>query len=173
MQGQWLRRSVGTLAILVTAGLLSLPAAAQQRAESGQGGEGRDPLRVRRLEWRGNQAALKTPEYTTSLSRGVSLPGVWWVGTLSYDTSPDWVDEVSFQYYVMTSGEQDGKRVFSLFRGKVTYVDIEKGRDHSAEMFLSPKAIKRYGAPMAVAVEVTMGGQVIAAESESSMNMPA
>ena len=49
----------------------------------------------------------------------------------------------------------------------VEYADIEQGRDHRAGAVLKPAALKRFGKVIGFAAEISVGGRVVAAESQT------
>lgn len=135
-----------------------------ERSEKAEGG---DIIRIRKLSGGGRPVLEKTPDYKTTAPRGIKPAGDWAQISLTYDTAPEWIDELTFQYYVMTSKTEDGKKAFSLFKTTVKYIDIEKGRDHMSAVYLRPGALKRFGSVVAAAVEISVGGKVIADRSET------
>ena len=129
-------------------------------------------LQVRRFSGLGNKNSIKTPEYKTNATRGLNPQQDWFQISVTYDTAPEWVDELTFQYFALAETRIDGKQSFSLFKTAVRYSDIEAGRSHVSTVFLHPKALKRYGELKAVAVEVLHEGKVIATDSDVGMNLP-
>jgi hypothetical protein len=53
----------------------------------------------------------------------------------------------------------------------VKYIDIEKGREHLSSVYLRPSTLKRYGAVVASAVEISYEGRVVAEKAESEIPM--
>jgi hypothetical protein len=141
------------------------------KAEGGGSGAGKDePVRLRRVDPRGTQ--VETPEFRTTATTGSGMPKKWQLFAASYDTAPEWIDELSFQYYVMTGPVMvTEKKVFSFFTARVTYVDVEKGR-HTSDVYLRPATVKRWGAPVAIGVEVYRGDKLVAVETATSIPMP-
>ncbi|MBU1910362.1 MAG: hypothetical protein KJ726_09970, partial [Verrucomicrobia bacterium] len=89
----------------------------------------------------------------------------WFQILTQYDTAPEWMEELTFTYYVLARDKQATQRTQVLFRGEVTYVTIQKGR-HMSDMYLHPSTIARYGEVEAMAVLVTFKGQLVAMESQ-------
>jgi hypothetical protein len=105
---------------------------------------------------------VKTPEF--SLSSGTpkrSKLGQWIEIEVGYETKADEIDELTFSYTALIEKQ--------LLTGEVTYVNIQKGRDHFAVMYISPKGIDKLlsGHPLTPAaidnvwVEVNRQGQVL------------
>jgi len=140
--------------------------------DKGDKGDGGDVIRIRKFTGTGRGILEKTPEFKHSAARGVKPAGEWAQISMTYDTAPDWIDELVFQYYVMVLKTEGGKKVYSLFKTTAKYADIEKGRDHQSCVYLRPNTLKRYGAVVASAVEISYEGRVVAAKSESEIPMP-
>ena len=132
-------------------------------------------LRVRKLSGLGRRAQVYTPSFSTDVGRGVKSSQEWQAVTVSYDTAPEWIDELLIQFYVLSMkvDPETRQNVYSLFKVAVRYVDIEKGSGHMATVFLRPAALKRYGEPAAVAAVFTLGGEDVAELSEEKTNLPA
>lgn len=143
-----------------------------ERVEAVGGGEveAKDKIvRIRRIDGLGTRGLMRTPNYRTDAAGGLKPPGQWVQITVYYDTEPEWVDELLFRYYVLTENTEDGQKKYSLFRNTVTYVDIERGRNHMSTVFLRPSAIKRYGKPVAIGVEVVYQGKVVDEKTEKAI----
>jgi hypothetical protein len=86
-----------------------------------------------------------------------------------FDTAPVWIDELTFTFYVVLSGNADdlpeGAKQNNLFSGTVTYVHIPEARRVVADVFLDPNTFARYGKPTYSAVVVTINGQPAAGEA--------
>jgi hypothetical protein len=123
--------------------------------------------RIREITGVGPRYVVKTPEYTTSVSRGKGTPRDWGELTVIYDTQQEWLDELTFQYYVLLFDKK--KSDYSLFKGTVTFVDIPKGRNHLSTMYLRPVALARYGEVAAMAVEVVYKGEVAETKADERM----
>lgn len=163
---------------LVAACLLGsgMDRALAQRAAPGAGAAGANreppPIKLRKLNWERNVALVRTPEYRSSSSRAGGLPQEWWCIGVSYDSAPDWIDELTFQYHVLAQTKVDGKKAFSLYKTRIAYIDIEKGRNHLATAYLRPRTVKRYGEPVAVTVQVYHKGDMVAEVAEARAKLP-
>jgi hypothetical protein len=110
-------------------------------------------------------SAPTTPEFqvTGGQNKRYQL-GKWLEFEIPYDTVPDEIDELTFRFTAAVEGR--------LLVGEVTYVNIAKGKDHYAVMYLSPKAINKLtgGKPLSSAgvenvwVTVERQGQVLGKE---------
>lgn len=150
---------IATVALLV----IAIPADAQVAATPQQAPE---ILRVRRFSGLGTKNIVKTPEYKTDAQRGVKPLKEWFQLSVTYDTAPEWIDELAFQYFVMSLAKVEGEMKYSIFSATVRYSDIQRGRSHVSTAFLHPKAVERFGDIVAVAVEILHAGKVIAQEGE-------
>jgi hypothetical protein len=130
-------------------------------------------LRVKKFVGIGRQTIIKTPVYDTSAARSVTREKEWTYVWVEYETAPEWIDEIVFQYHVLAKTKVEGKEAFSLYKKSVKYIDVEKGRNHFSTVFLRPNAIKRYGEIVASAVEISINGKAVALKSELGMKLPA
>jgi len=87
----------------------------------------------------------------------------------AYETQPEWIDELTVTFYVLSLVNSQGKTAYSLYRRDVRYMDVKRGRDHIADVYLRPSALERYGEVVAVGVEFTVKGEVVAELGESSL----
>ena len=129
---------------------------------------GGQTLRIRSIEGLGRKGQVRTPEYKTSFSRSVGKTKEWQMIEVIYDTAPAWIDELAFNYYVMSAIKENGVLAFSIYRISVRYIDIEKGSDHRSTVFVHPNAVKRYGQVVAIAVEIMQNGKAIDEKSDES-----
>ncbi|MBT3295577.1 MAG: hypothetical protein HN919_19050 [Verrucomicrobia bacterium] len=160
---------IALLSVLLTGhalGQRQAPGARLRAAAGGATAADRDAVRLRKLVWQGTAAKIKTPEYRTTASKGVTTPGQWWQFTVEYDTKPEWTDALTFQFYVLAYGVIDGKKAYAFYNKRVVFAEIKEGRRHRATVFLRPNTVERYGAPVAFAVEVYYKGQMIVQETE-------
>lgn len=128
------------------------------------GGGGSDVMRIRKM----TPTVEKTPQYKLISSGQANVAQKdWGVIKVEYDTSPEWIDELEFTYYIYVK-DQSNRGAPLMFRGVVTYVNIPSGRQHISDIFLHPNVMKRFGKPDQWAVVVKMKGAVIARESSSS-----
>lgn len=133
-----------------------------------------DQLRVRKLTGLGKKARVFTPSFSTDVGRGVNRAREWQAITVSYDTAPEWIDELLIQFYVLSvmRDPETKRNVYSLYRNTVRYIDIEQGRGHTAVVFLRPAALLRHGEPVAVAAVFTLEGEVVAEVSDEGSQLP-
>ena len=132
-------------------------------------------LRVgKRLNTLGVRFLVETPQYDSSESRGSADPKKWQMLAVQYETYPEWIDELSIQFYALgvTRDERTGKKAFSLYKQTVKYADIAQGRSHKASVFIRPTAIKRYGEIFAVAMVFSVDGKVVEEVSQELQKMP-
>ncbi len=122
-------------------------------------------LRLQKFSGLKNGNLVKTPEYKTNVNRGITPAKYWYRLAISYDTAPDWIDEITVRYYAMSLTKVDGAKAYTIFKTSVRYVDIEAGSKHLSVAYLHPKAIDRYGNLVAVAVEILVSGTVVAEDS--------
>lgn len=147
--------------------LVSGPTYAQAPAAAPTG----RPLVIRKIK--GEQ--VRTPEYQAKNVGAQSRSRAWYKIEVSYDVEPDWLDEVTFTYYVVVKAKEPipGRNsLWTLFKGEVTYVNIEKGRDKRSDIYLHPSTLARFGAVERVAAVVSVGGRMVAMEGEPALAGP-
>ena len=110
----------------------------------------------------------KTPEYQLLKGQVMARTREWFVVNTIYETDPEWVDEALFTYYVVVKAKQ-GPQKYTLFKGDVTYVNIQKGK-HKSDIYLHPSTLARYGDVERVAVVISVQGRPVAMESLPSSN---
>ncbi len=139
-----------------------------QRATQQPVGDADEPVIVfREISGIGPRAQVATPQYRTSIPQGRVRAGHWGQITVTYNSVPEWLDEISFQYYAFLMREARGADPeYHLVRGAVTYMDIPRGRDKQSTVFLRPNTLERYGRVIGVAVEIIHRGQTIVTESQ-------
>lgn len=139
-------------------------------------------LTIRKMTGIGPRAKIQTPTYNTSVSRGVNPAQLWGQIEVIYETGrtdeQNWFDELSFHYYALALKIDDKERKYSLYKKNVFYVDVMTDRKpmlHRSTVFLRPGAIMRYGELVAVAVEISYNGTIIAkmSEEDPSSKLPA
>ncbi|MGC3991247.1 MAG: hypothetical protein QM796_16520 [Chthoniobacteraceae bacterium] len=75
-----------------------------------------------------------TPEFQiTGGSVKRSTLGKWLEIEVPFDTKPDMIDELTFQYVVGIAGK--------LLDGEVTVINVPKGRDHYSVMYIAPRTL--------------------------------
>jgi hypothetical protein len=145
------------IVILATAPWLPLfDARAQAPAVLGQA---QAPLVIRRI----TGTKVETPEYQVKKSQFAARTRQWYQLIVDYEVAPEWLDEATFTYYVLTLSKkpEPGRNPRTLFKGEVTYVNIGRGRRRS-DIYLHPSTVDRYGDVERVAVEVRVGGAIVA-----------
>jgi len=84
----------------------------------------------------------------------------WLEVEVEFSAAPDWTDELTFKYYILFNG--------NLLTGEVTHVNIPAGRENRSVMYVSPRALTRFGnnRPIVansfqnIAVQIVQGGAV-------------
>ncbi len=169
------RALVGDMTRLLVVGMVLWGAQAQAQTRAAAPGGASEPeiLRLKKFSGLANKNAIRTPDYKTGITRGVKPPQLWYELSATYDTAPEWIDELTCRFFAMSVMTERGTTAYTLFKATVRYADIQKGRGHMATAYLHPKASKRYGDPVAVAVEFIHNGTVIAEASDvSSKRIP-
>lgn len=130
-------------------------------------------VQIRKFEGVGKQYQVKTPEYRSTVTDGTKRPGDWAEIKLQFDTFEDWIDEIVVQFYVLTQDKEKGKAksAYSFYKATVHCVNVEKGNGHLAAVYLPPHAVKRYGLPVAIAVELSVGGKALPVKSDSEKGL--
>ena len=123
----------------------------------------RAAFRIKDLSKPGKPSLVSSPDIDGKvkspghISRGQGWK--WSMLEVKYETAPEWIDEVTFTFYVLC---QDSKtKEYHLFQTAVSYLDIAKG-DHVAAVMLPPNAVVRYGEPVSFGVEVSIDGEKVA-----------
>jgi hypothetical protein len=138
----------------------------QASAQAVKGDAEAKSVRIRKVSGLGARGLVETPRFQSSAPVAGTKPAQKWGQILvSFDTEPEWLDEVTVQYFVLSRRSEGGKPGYSLHTVTVVYTDVKRGRDHLGAAYLRPAAIERFGAPTAVAVEISVGGKVVAEES--------
>lgn len=152
-----LRNTVLATAILSALYLTaSFPVSAQQA----------DNVAIKKIE----ASKVETPEYQLTHNSMKGRSRNWYRLVTQYDTDAQWTDELSFTYYVLVKNKDPKGPPRTLFRGKVTYVNIEKGRGHKSDVYMHPSTLARYGDVEAVAVLIESGGRLVSSESLPASN---
>jgi hypothetical protein len=153
------------LAALLLPAVIDLQA--QQPAAAGGVGDAGRPLVIREITGDGR---VLTPEYQVKRNPQNARVKSWYQITTEYETAPEWVDEVEFTYYVLVKNTKNPKGPpQTVFKGSVTYINVEKGR-HKSDMFLHPNTLARYGEVQAVAVMVNVEGRLVALDGKPRTN---
>lgn len=105
---------------------------------------------------------IKSPEYQiVGGPQKRSKVGSWLEVEIAYETKPEGIDELTFNYMIMVSNV--------ICDGSVSYVNIPKGKDHFAVMYIAPRTLEKLtaGKPLTAAdiqnvwVTVTRQGQIL------------
>lgn len=105
-----------------------------------------DLVRATRIE----TSTQRTPEYSVTSDEQRVKGREWAKIMVTYDTAPDWIDEMEIRYYVGVKNKKTGAAL--IFQTSVTYIDVARG-SHTDAVFLSPSSLERYGNVEAVAAE--------------------
>lgn len=141
-----------------------VPLSAQQRPQPRPPGQA-EATAANMINIRGvSMDSVFTPEYSYNL-RGQSTRrdgrASWLQVSMEFDTAPNWIDEMTFTFYVVLRGNArdlpEGSPEVNMFSGSVTYMNVKQGR-HTATMFLDPNTFERYGSPEGLAVTVQIDG---------------
>lgn len=165
--------AVGTVMVLGAQPLRRPGAGGSTRPSAEDAGGVRSAVRpavvARKITGVARRDRVMTPQYSTSVSRGTEPAREWGAVALQYETQPEWIDELTVRFFVLGVIPKDGRNAYSFYRREVTYIDVKKGRNHVADMYLRPSALERFGLVAAVAAEIVVNGEVVAQLSESSM----
>jgi len=155
--------AIGKMAVCVAIILMlgTVVALAQGRVREG---DGRSVLRVRELTGYGPRALIRSSDSGSS-KRASSRE--WAELSVLFDTEPEWLDEVAFQYYVLLRNQTGAE--YTLLKGVVTYVDVDRGRAHQGVAYVRPAALVRYGEIVGVAVEAKVKGEIVSVLSEGRL----
>ena len=130
-------------------------------------------VEIDRVVGLGTRGKIKTPEYDTNIPRGRASARNWLQIVTTYETTEEWTEEIVFSYHVLVEKQEKGKPKYTLFKGSVAYIEVEKGRRHLSTMFLRPNTVKRYGEPVAIGVEVFVKGELADSASEEDPRVKA
>lgn len=146
---------------LIVAGIATL-FIGQHAAISQEG----DMLRIRRLE----AETVRAPQYQVRAGQAPRRQREWLQIRTEFQTAPDWIDEMTFTYYVVLRNRRpaEGEPEHRLFRGESSYINIARTRDGQSTVFLHPSTLERFGEVVQTGVVVTSGGRMIAMESSPS-----
>lgn len=107
-------------------------------------------------------SVVKTPEFSITGGQNKRYQtGSWLEVEVEFQSAPDMVDELTFNYKMLINGK--------LLVGEVTHVNIPKGREHYSVAYVSPRSLESVmmGKPMTSAsiggiwVEMSHQGQVL------------
>jgi hypothetical protein len=124
------------------------------------------PVKIRQLTGIGPRALMRTPDFAGG-STGNRGQMQWVAVTAQFDSEPEWIDEMAVQTYVLLHDRTTN--ALKLLKGAATYMDVVRGRGHMIASYVRPVALQRFGEVVGVAVEATVKGEVVAAESEGRL----
>lgn len=123
------------------------------------------PLLVRKV----STDTTVTPSYNVKVRGANKSDGrkTWLTLHTLYDTAPRWIDEVTFTYYVVLKAKSPedvgpGGEQMNMFSNSVTYQNVKRGTKHESSMFMDPDTFERFGEVQAMAVVITIDGEVVA-----------
>lgn len=122
------------------------------------------PVRIRQFTGFGPRALIKTPDL---FGRGRTPARDWVELSVTFDSEPEWMDEVAFQYYALLFDRVTGEYTFA--KGLVQHVDVARGKNHLSTAYIRPNTLARFGEVVAVAVEVLYKGEVVATQSDGKL----
>lgn len=148
------------LAIAAVLGAVVSTVSAQ--APAGAGANAR-PANIRDI----SGAKVQTPEYTIKKSQTAARTRDWFQIVTTYETAPEWLDDVQFTYYVLVKAKQPlpNEPPQRLFKGDVSYINVAQGK-HKSDMYLHPSTLARFGDVQAIAVLISVQGRLVAMESK-------
>jgi len=86
-------------------------------------------------------AGVKSPEFMINGGpQKRSKVGTWLEAEVEYETKAEDIDELTFDYYIEVDVSAQDKR---LRTGTVTYINIPKGREHYAVMYIPPRTLEK------------------------------
>ncbi len=158
-------------------GLLGLPAGfsapaarASAAGTSAAGASAAGGVAIRKIQRTGPNTRLRTPIFTTDTSENIKRNREWVCLSVTYDTEPDWIDELEVRYMVLVKHPKTG--AYTMFPATVTYQDVAKGKGHTSTVFLRPQTVERYGAVDWVGVRMFAGGQQVAIAQDPNDKSP-
>lgn len=123
-------------------------------------------LRIHQLTGYGPRALMRSPDSNGGGSRNRNARE-WAEMSVQYDSEPEWLDEVTFQFYALLRHHTTGE--YTLLKGTVSYVDVARGRSHLGVAYIRPNALARLGDIVGVAVEAQVKGEVVSSYSEGKL----
>jgi len=122
------------------------------------------PITIRNID--GQDEETPVYEVKRNSTQSSNRADDWYRVYVEYDSNPDWIDEITFTFYVRVKGKSRYAPPVSLFKGQTTYIHIPKGKNRMADMFIHPTILERFGQVEAIAVEVRVGGRVLARDGK-------
>ncbi len=128
------------------------------------GGAGGGAVRIRQFTGYGPRAMAKIPDF---FPRGRAPARDWAEMQVIFDSDPEWIDELSFQYYALLHDKVTDE--YTLLKGLVMNVDVARGKGHMTTAYIRPNTLARLGDVVAVAVEVLYKGEVVANQADGKL----
>ena len=96
----------------------------------------------------------------------------WLCISVRYETRPDWLDDLTLEFYVHLPGERRSPGI--LFKGSVSYADIPKDRAHLAEMYIHFNSYERYFSQGEIKATVIakVNGEIVSIDRRNSLDKP-
>jgi hypothetical protein len=119
-----------------------------------------DLLRIRKVSDLGRDFLQNSPVMGNRSAKQKK----WGVIDVTFDTTPEWIDELMVTYSVMLRNKkpQPNEPEFSLLTLTVAYRDIARGRDHKTGVVILPVAMERHGTPIGIGAQIFHDGQLVA-----------
>ena len=122
-------------------------------------------FKIKRIDQRFVLAPNLKGAATGEATTGAKMQRKWLEIETTFDSAPDWADDVSLKYHVMLINKEGEARMFG---GEITYINVEKGRGHLSAIYMHPNTVVRYGrgSVEGVHVELWYKGQRIDQETQ-------
>jgi hypothetical protein len=90
----------------------------------------------------------------------------WYQMLTEYDVEVEWLDTVEVTHYALVKNNREPKAApFVLLKSTATYLNLKKGR-HKVASYVHPSVFERWGDVDARAVIFTVGGQIVAGDTD-------
>lgn len=96
------------------------------------------------------------PRGLSGLSTTSATAGKWAKIEVNYRSYPAWIDEVDLDVYVLTASSEP-----VLLKDRITQINVAKGPNHYAVVYLHPTTLARFGSIERVAVQISAKGKVL------------
>jgi hypothetical protein len=134
-------------------------------------------VKIERMPPPNKTSVIRTPEFDYNVQNTMPKvsrkPREWALFEIKYSTTAKWTDELTFNYHVMTKGEDEERNeIYNYYTTVVRYIDIPKG-EHMSCVAIPPSQVERYGEPVAVALEiVNKDGEICDSKTEINIKLP-
>lgn len=155
----------GRVVVCVVLALVLGGGSVMAQVHAGKAAGGGATIRIRQLTGVGPRSLMKSPDASGGGGRRASVREWAEIG-VQFDSDPEWLDEVTFQFYALLKS-REGE--LTLLKATVNYVDVERGRAHQGCAYVRPAALARFGEVIGVAVEALTKGEVAASLSEGKL----